>query len=220
MRTATVTITLSLLLVTVLTSYVEAQADRVTTTVRNNQQLFPTAQEPVFSAPLTSNRQTTFGYAGRGSNNSALNKAIQLLQQADSDDDKDKAKEEIAAFLDKEYDRFIEQNQNQLEQMRARLKKLEEQLERRVDAKERLIELKLEMIVSQAEGLGWPGDGNFGNALNTAPAVQWNSSSNLNFGRAEDPFGNTPPRFRNEPASNSRLNSEAAVPGQSQNRGR
>ena len=40
-----------------------------------------------------------------------------------------------------------------------RLDKLRGQLVKRKDAKSRMVELKLEMVLSQADGLGWPDDG-------------------------------------------------------------
>lgn len=91
-----------------------------------------------------------------------LRNALRKLQKAESDDDKSDAKSEIKEALEGQYDAFLEQNQAQVDALFDRLKALEEQLERRRDAKDRLVKLKLEMLVSQAEGLGWPADNRMG----------------------------------------------------------
>lgn len=89
-----------------------------------------------------------------------LRTAMNELKSAESDDDKAAAKEKIKSELETQYDKFLERDQAKVDQLFDRLKKLEEQLERRREAKDRLVELKMEMLISQAEGLGWPGDGN------------------------------------------------------------
>lgn len=96
--------------------------------------------------------------ANRNRRQSSLDSSIEKLKQAESEDDKDAAKKEITKELEKQYDVFLAQNEKSLDQLRARLEELEKQLQKRKDAKERLIELKLELLVSQAEGLGWPGE--------------------------------------------------------------
>lgn len=87
-----------------------------------------------------------------------LQKALQEFSSAESDDDKSDAKKKVKSELEKQYDAFLERDQARVDQLFDRLKKLEEQLERRKEAKDRLVELKLEMLISQAEGLGWPSD--------------------------------------------------------------
>lgn len=87
-----------------------------------------------------------------------LQKALHEFKSAESDDDKDDAKGKVKTELEKQYDAFLERDQKRIDQLFDRLKKLEAQLEKRKDAKDRLVELKLEMLISQAEGLGWPTD--------------------------------------------------------------
>jgi hypothetical protein len=98
--------------------------------------------------------------------------AVRALAQASSDDEKEKAKKQLKSELEKQYDEFLKKDQARVDQLFDRLKKLEEQLEKRKAAKERLVELKLELMVSEAEGLGWP-------TQNSAP---------LNAPRVSDPF--------------------------------
>lgn len=87
-----------------------------------------------------------------------LQRALSDLQKADTREDKSVAKDSIKDELERQYDAFLERDQRKVDQLFDRLKKLEEQLEKRREAKDRLVELKLEMLVSQAEGLGWPTD--------------------------------------------------------------
>lgn len=87
-----------------------------------------------------------------------LQKALRAFASAESDDDKSGAKKKVKSELEKQYDAFLERDQARVDKLFDRLKKLEEQLEKRKAAKDRLVELKLEMLISQAEGLGWPSD--------------------------------------------------------------
>jgi flagellar motor protein MotB len=88
--------------------------------------------------------------------NSPLAAAMQALKQADSDEGKQEAQQKVKEALEKEYDAFLAQNEKQLEELEKRLEKLRDQLDRRRQAKNKMVELRLQMIVSEAEGLGWP----------------------------------------------------------------
>ncbi len=132
-----------------------------------------------------------------------LQQAIHELKTADSDEDKSAAKKTIKTELEKQYDAFLENDQKKVDQLFDRLKKLEEQLERRREAKNRLVDLKLEMLISQAEGLGWPTDNgwnrgpgsrSFGPAFPGAPSPNFNPNSNLEPvpNRPNTPFRNLP----------------------------
>jgi hypothetical protein len=87
-----------------------------------------------------------------------LLKGTEQLRKAKTDEEKAVAKAGIKKLLESQYDDFLDVHRNQLDQMRKKFVKLEEQLKRRRDAKSRLVKLKLDMLVNQAEGLGWPGD--------------------------------------------------------------
>ena len=81
---------------------------------------------------------------------------IKKIQDAENEDDKQDAIEQARAALEKHYDRYIEGYQKQVDEMEERMQKLRDQLDKRKDAKDRLVDLKLEMLISQADGLGWP----------------------------------------------------------------
>jgi len=89
----------------------------------------------------------------------AYRQAYQAYQAAADDAAKSKASAELKANLEKQYDLFVEGQKKQIEDLEARLAKLTEQLDKRRAAKERVVELKLQMVLSQAEGLGFPDNG-------------------------------------------------------------
>ncbi len=62
----------------------------------------------------------------------------------------------ISYLLERQYDQHLTHQVQQMAELENRLEKLREQLERRQAAKTKLVELKLELLLSQADGLGWP----------------------------------------------------------------
>jgi hypothetical protein len=83
-------------------------------------------------------------------------KAMQAYRDAKTDDDKTKARDEIKVQLAKQYDDLLANQEQQIKELEDRIAKLKDQLSRRRDAKEKMVNLKLEMVLSQADGLGWP----------------------------------------------------------------
>ena len=90
----------------------------------------------------------------------AFAKAYAAYQAAKDDGEaRSKAVEDLKTGLGKQYDSFIEGQAKQIAELEDRLAKLKEQLDKRRAAKERMVELKLQMVLSQAEGLGFPDAG-------------------------------------------------------------
>ncbi|MFM7564148.1 MAG: hypothetical protein ACKO81_14090 [Planctomycetota bacterium] len=89
----------------------------------------------------------------------AFNEAYQAYQSATDDAARTKATADLKSNLEKQYDLFVEGQSKQIEELEARLAKLKGQLDKRRAAKERVVELKLQMVLSQAEGLGFPESG-------------------------------------------------------------
>ncbi|HEY6563760.1 MAG TPA: hypothetical protein VIY86_04650 [Pirellulaceae bacterium] len=83
--------------------------------------------------------------------------ALRALQNAKSDEDRDRAKSRVRALLSQEFDRMIEQEAKSLDQLEKRLDKLRDQIERRREAKSKLVDLRFETLMNEAHGLGWPG---------------------------------------------------------------
>ncbi len=63
---------------------------------------------------------------------------------------------EITGLLNKQYEAHVEQYEQQIAGLESRLAKLRDHVQKRRDAKNRLVALKLELLLSQAEGMGWP----------------------------------------------------------------
>lgn len=86
-----------------------------------------------------------------------LNKALKAYRDAKPDSaERREARKNVAEGLSKLYDESLENQAKQIEELSQRLENLREQLGKRRDAKARMVELKLEMVLSQAEGLGFP----------------------------------------------------------------
>lgn len=80
------------------------------------------------------------------------------IKSAEDDEARQEAIDQARAALEKHYDQYVDGYEKQVSQMEERVAKLRDQLDKRKAAKERLVEMKLEMLTSQADGLGWPGD--------------------------------------------------------------
>jgi hypothetical protein len=121
---------------------------------------------------------------------SPLQSAIKAYREA-SGEEKSGKRDDVKTELSKQYDEFLGQQQQQIEQLKERIAKLEEQLERRREAKDRMVELKLEMTLSEADGLGWPSGNSF----------DWQRSQGLAYPQPPAP-----------PASGVRYNTPATIP--------
>lgn len=89
----------------------------------------------------------------------AFNQAYQAYADAKDEAARNQAASELKIALEKRYDAFVEGQSRQITELEERLAKLKEQLEKRREAKDRMVELKLQMVLSQAEGLGFPDGG-------------------------------------------------------------
>lgn len=100
---------------------------------------------------------TAFAFSvGHGANSEKTQKAIAKLRDAEGDDEKSEAKEELKAALEDEFDAYLKRQSEELDRMEEKLAKLRKQLDKRSDAKDDLVSLQLQMLVNEANGLGWP----------------------------------------------------------------
>ena len=90
--------------------------------------------------------------------NTAVDKLIEQLKNAESDEDKQSTKKGIQEELEKQYDFYLEQHEIPLKELEARLEKLRNEFEWRKSARDDLVKLRLDTIWYNAQGLGWPGD--------------------------------------------------------------
>lgn len=77
---------------------------------------------------------------------------------AEGSDQRAEMRAEIERWLSTQYDQHLSRHVQQVEELETRVARLRQQLERRQAAKARLVELRLELMLSQADGLGWPDD--------------------------------------------------------------
>lgn len=121
----------------------------------------PMADFPI-AAPLLAN-QNPFGVAlqpdmqfPRLFNADPMRSFVEKIRDAKDKEAKQEAIAQAKAALEKHYDKYIAAYEQQVDEMESRLEKLRDQLDKRKEAKDRLVSLKLEMITSQADGIGWP----------------------------------------------------------------
>lgn len=126
----------------------------------------PAAAAGVASAPAGQQLNTTVSSlyrtdaSVRSQSSQALNKAIKAYRDSKADSaERREARDKVASSLSTMYDEHLADQEKQIEALADRLEKLRSQLVKRKDAKPRMVELKLEMVLSQADGLGWPDDG-------------------------------------------------------------
>lgn len=119
--------------------YVERTLQRPDGTTERSQQLLQSPRE----LPVTAMRE--------------MQAYLQAYQAApEGSEQRAKMRAEIERGLSEQYDRHLSQHVQQVEELEARVAKLRQQLDRRQAAKARLVELRLELMLSQADGLGWP----------------------------------------------------------------
>jgi hypothetical protein len=87
---------------------------------------------------------------------STLDLAKQKLTATKNDQQRKKLVAVIRNELINEYDKYLKQNQAQINQLQKRLDGLKKQLKTRIDAKDQLVTLELTRIVNESQGLSWP----------------------------------------------------------------
>lgn len=95
----------------------------------------------------------------RGPGSDRTRKAMQKLQNAESNDDKEEARADLKEALAEEFDEYLDHQKKELERMEEKLNKLRDQWSKRRDAKDDLVARRLQMLEDEAEGLGWPSRG-------------------------------------------------------------
>ena len=83
---------------------------------------------------------------------------VDKIKNAKDEDERQESIDKAKTALEKQYEEYVSTYEKQIDQLESRLDKLKEQLEKRKKAKERLVNMKLELLVSEADGIGWPGE--------------------------------------------------------------
>ncbi len=140
-------------------SYSQAQEDDIFVTS-------PTVQAP--QPPGTS--AVLWDWDGRNRNedgelsptakaNRQLRTAQQRLAKAEDEKAKEVAIAEVRKALGAYFDVDLERRQSELAAIKKRVAEMEGQLKKRVDAKEDIIALRLQVLLNDADGLGWSYNG-------------------------------------------------------------
>ncbi len=87
-----------------------------------------------------------------------LLKAQQLLAKAEGEKAKQEAITEMREALGAYFDADLDRRQSELDAIRKRVAEMEFKLQKRVDGREKIIALRLQVILNDADGLGWSGD--------------------------------------------------------------
>lgn len=95
--------------------------------------------------------------AMRRSLDSIIRKAVQSYQAAKDDAKKKQAKETVSSALIKYFEADMKQREQDIQAIEERVKKLRDQLEKRRAAKEEIIGLQLQVVINEAEGMGFYG---------------------------------------------------------------
>ncbi|MEM8734670.1 MAG: hypothetical protein AAGG44_10635, partial [Planctomycetota bacterium] len=105
--------------------------------------------------------RTATGYAEIREEQSKVGKALEVLRDEDaSQGDRREAKESIVEVLDKQFESDLDSREKQIAELETQIDKLRAQIKKRRAAKERLIDLRVELMINEAEGLGFPSSWN------------------------------------------------------------
>ena len=85
----------------------------------------------------------------------AIRDAATALSEAEDDEPKTEAQEKLMELLDEYFEQDMQRREEELAKVEERVKRLRELLERRREKKEDIIELQREVLVNEAEGLGF-----------------------------------------------------------------
>jgi hypothetical protein len=98
----------------------------------------------------------------------AIREAATALNEADSDDARSDAKAKLTELLDEFFETDMERREQELAQVEERVTKLRSTLQRRREKKRDILDLQMEVLLNEADGLGFFGGDAFG-----APGAPW-----------------------------------------------
>jgi hypothetical protein len=85
----------------------------------------------------------------------AIREAAAALSEAEDDDARDEAQEELSELLDEYFEQDMNRREEELAAVEKRVRQLRELLERRREKKEDIIELQINVLRNEADGLGF-----------------------------------------------------------------
>jgi hypothetical protein len=102
----------------------------------------------------------SYAIAGEQANTSqsAVNKALKALKNAEDDAAKRTAEGELKTALEADYDSRLEGYEKHLDELEKELAKMRDQLQKRRMAKSEMVNLRLQVLKAEADDLGWPSE--------------------------------------------------------------
>jgi hypothetical protein len=104
------------------------------------------------------NRWLRFGPANARGDGTLAQEAEQVARSigtAKSDAEKDKLKSRLSEILEKQFDVRQRRHESEIAELEAQVRKLRELVQKRQENRREIIAKRLDMIVRDAEGLGW-----------------------------------------------------------------
>jgi len=105
-----------------------------------------------------SGQKFNFMFAGREGSpplQIKIREAASAVRNAEDDDAREKATEELASALDEYFEQDMEARTKEVEEIQARVERLQAQLDRRREKKAEIIDLQLKVALNEADGLGF-----------------------------------------------------------------
>ena len=96
--------------------------------------------------------------AGNSQQRRELSEAIEAWQAAETEEDRNEVEKKMRELLEAEYNSALADYEQYLDELEARIEELREQVTKRREAQDDMVDLRLQMLVSEARGLGWPDD--------------------------------------------------------------
>jgi hypothetical protein len=91
-----------------------------------------------------------------------IRRAATALNEAEGGDARDEAKEKLTGLLDEYFEADMERREKELAEVEERVTKLRSTLQRRREKKRDIVDLQMEVLLNEADGLGFFGSEGFG----------------------------------------------------------
>lgn len=85
--------------------------------------------------------------------------ALQKHSQAETDEQRTAAQAEMQQAVAEQFELLMKPREAQIEELKARLEKLTQQLQKRREAKDEIVKLRVQVLISEADGLGFYPEG-------------------------------------------------------------
>jgi hypothetical protein len=85
--------------------------------------------------------------------------ALKTYSAAETDEQRTAAEKDLQNAVSEQFEVLMKSREDQIAELKSRLDKLTEQLQKRRDAKEQIVKLRVQVLVNEAQGLGFYPEG-------------------------------------------------------------